>query len=103
MSNEKIRLAGMALANGVLVHGPTSWACAIRKEDGTIEVASRKKRLLASKVKTPLLRGPARLLDAMSRLPKIKHALPDSKLPMQNGRVFGAMAGATLAVRGVRE
>ncbi|MDX6471747.1 MAG: hypothetical protein QOK22_563, partial [Gaiellaceae bacterium] len=27
MSEEKIRLGGMALANGVLVHGPSSWAC----------------------------------------------------------------------------
>ena len=27
----KIRLGGMALANGVLVHGPTAWACAIRR------------------------------------------------------------------------
>ena len=26
MADEKIRLGGMALANGVLVHGPTSWA-----------------------------------------------------------------------------
>ena len=23
-----VRLGGMALANGVLVHGPTAWACA---------------------------------------------------------------------------
>ena len=27
--SEKIRLGGMALANGVLVHGPNAWACAI--------------------------------------------------------------------------
>jgi len=25
---DKIRLGGMALVNGVLVHGPSSWACA---------------------------------------------------------------------------
>ena len=100
---DKLRLGGMALANGVLVHGPTSWACAIRKEDGTIEVASRKKRQFASRVKNPFLRGPARLLEAMALLPQIKRALPDAKLPMQNGRVLGAMAGATLVVRGMRE
>ena len=47
MSEEKIRLGGMALPNGVLVHGPTAWACAIRHEDGRIEVASARKRLLA--------------------------------------------------------
>jgi uncharacterized protein YqhQ len=102
MSDDKLRLGGMALANGVLVHGPTAWACAIRKEDGTIEVASRKKSLLASRVKNPLLRGPARLLEAMALLPQIKRALPGAKLPMQNGRVFAAMGGATLAARGLR-
>ncbi len=100
---QKLRLGGMALANGVLVHGPTAWAVAIRNEHGEIEVASRRKRLLASKVKNPLLRGPARLLEALALLPQVKRALPAAKLPMQNGRTVGAMAGATLAVKGVRE
>ena len=27
---ERVRLGGMALANGVLVHGPRAWACAVR-------------------------------------------------------------------------
>jgi uncharacterized protein YqhQ len=40
MSDEKIRFGGMALPNGVLVHGPRSWACAIRTDDGRLEVAS---------------------------------------------------------------
>ena len=36
MSEEQsIRLGGMALANGVLVHGPRHWSCAVRTEDGT--------------------------------------------------------------------
>ena len=34
MTDDKIRLGGMALPNGVLVHGPTSWACAVRTESG---------------------------------------------------------------------
>ena len=34
----KVRLGGMALANGVLVHGPASWACAIRTDAGEIKV-----------------------------------------------------------------
>ena len=33
-SGQKIRLGGMALSNGVLVHGPTAWACAVRLPDG---------------------------------------------------------------------
>ena len=37
---DKIRLGGMALVNGVLVHGPSSWACAVRTRDGELKVAS---------------------------------------------------------------
>jgi len=36
MAEDKIRLGGMALANGVLVHGPTAWACAIRTPEGEL-------------------------------------------------------------------
>jgi uncharacterized protein YqhQ len=103
MSDEKIRLGGMALANGVLVHGPTAWAVAIRNEDGEIEVASRKKRLLASKVKNPVLRGPARIAEALALLPQVKRALPAAQLPMQSGRVVAAMASAALTVKGIRD
>jgi uncharacterized protein YqhQ len=101
--NDKLRLGGMALANGVLVHGPTAWACAIRKADGEIEVASRRKRLLASRVHNPLFRGPARLLEALALLPQVKRALPAAQLPMQNRRVFAAIAGTTVAVKGIRD
>ena len=43
----KIRLGGMALQNGVLVHGPTSWAAAVRDGSGAIHVASGVKRRFA--------------------------------------------------------
>ena len=43
----------MALANGVLVHGPTSWACAIRTDDGELKVAARRKRLRAELDREP--------------------------------------------------
>ena len=68
MSEEKIRLGGMALANGVLVHGPKAWACAIRTDDGELKVAARPKRLRSSNINSPLLRGPVRLLDAHDRV-----------------------------------
>ena len=57
MADEKVRLGGMALPNGVLVHGPTAWACAIRTEDGRIEVAAERKRFRAANVRSPLWRG----------------------------------------------
>jgi uncharacterized protein YqhQ len=75
----------------------------VRREDGTIQVASRRKRFVAARVRSPFLRGPARLLEAIALLPQVKRALPAAKLPMQNGRTVAAMAGAAVAVKGVRE
>lgn len=103
MSEEKIRLGGMALPNGVLVHGPSSWACAIRHADGRLEVASARKRFRASRVTSPLLRGPARLAEALALLPQVKRKLPAAQMPMQNRRVLATMAGVTVAMKGVRE
>src|SRR2546430_295642 len=100
---KKIRLGGMALANGVLVHGPTSWACAIRHEDGRLEVASARKRFLASRINSPLLPGPARLAEAMALLPQVKRALPGAQLPMQSPRVLATMVVSAFAAKGLRE
>jgi uncharacterized protein YqhQ len=101
VSKEKVRLGGMALANGVLVHGPKSWACAIRTEDG-IKVAAQRKRLRAGKIESPLLRGPIRLLDAMSIIPQIRRALPEAKLPFQRPAVLVSMLASAVVVRLVR-
>jgi len=103
MAEEKIRLGGMALPNGVLVHGPHAWACAIRREDGSIEVASARKRFRAAAVNNPLLRGPARLAEALALLPQVKSKLPEARLPMESPRVLGSMLGAAVFVRGIRE
>jgi uncharacterized protein YqhQ len=102
MSDEKIRLGGMALPNGVLVHGPSSWACAIRHADGRLEVASARKRFRASRVTSPLLRGPARLAEALALLPQVKRKLPAAQMPLQNRRVVATMVGVTVAMKGVR-
>jgi uncharacterized protein YqhQ len=103
MPKEKIRLGGMALPNGVLVHGPHAWACAIRHEDGRIEVASARKRIQASRIQSPLLRGPARLAEALALLPQIKAKLPAAKLPLESPRTLVSMLGAAVFVRGLRE
>jgi uncharacterized protein YqhQ len=103
MSDEKIRLGGMALPNGVLVHGPNSWACAIRHADGRLEVASARKRFRASRVTSPLLRGPARLAEALALLPQVKRKLPAAQMPLQNRRVLATIVGVTVAMKGVRE
>jgi uncharacterized protein YqhQ len=102
MTEDKIRLGGMALANGVLVHGPTSWACAVRLPDGELRVESAYKKIRAAEVRQPLLRGPARLVEAFAVLPAMKRRLPEAKMPFQLPAVAGAMAASALIVRLVR-
>jgi uncharacterized protein YqhQ len=92
----------MALGNGVLVHGPTSWACAIRSEDGAVRVEARRKRTFAAGVQSPMIRGVARLAEAFALLPDVKRALPEAQLPFARGPVLGAALGSVVAVRGVR-
>ena len=103
MAREKVRLGGMALPNGVLVHGPHAWACAIRHDDGRIEVASARKRLQASRIENPFLRGPARLAEALLLLPQIKAKLPAARLPIESPRALGSMLGAAVFVKSLRE
>ena len=50
VAKETVRLGGMALQNGVLVHGPTAWGAAVRGGDGTLHVASGKKPRFAESV-----------------------------------------------------
>ena len=105
MADEPLRLGGMALANGVLVHGPNSWACAIRLPDGRLEVASDKKRYRSSGVTNPLLRGPARLAEAIALLPQVRRRMRGARLPFERPRVLTAMiagATATQIIRGSR-
>src|SRR5436309_12099381 len=103
MADEKIRLGGMALANGVLVHGPKAWACAIRTDDGELKVASARKRLRAAEIERPLLRGPARLLEAIAIIPEVRRALPDAKLPFQRPAVLASMLASATVVKLARD
>jgi uncharacterized protein YqhQ len=96
--SEKIRLGGMALANGVLVHGPNAWACAVRLPDGTLRVESSPKRFRSADVRSPLLRGPAKLAEVFLLLPEVRRRVPDARLPFEKPRVLTAMvASAALA------
>jgi uncharacterized protein YqhQ len=102
VSEQRIRLGGMALGNGVLVHGPRHWACAVRRDDGALEVASGRKPLRAIEVRNPLLRGPARLAEVFALLPEVRRKLPTAELPFQRPGVAGAMVGSALGLRFVR-
>jgi uncharacterized protein YqhQ len=95
---EKVRLGGMALANGVLVHGPSAWGCAVRLADGTLRIASGRKRRFAPGVETPFVRGPLRLAEAFALLPELKRRLPEARLPFERPGVLMALgAGSTVA------
>lgn len=96
---DRLRLGGMALRNGLLIHGPTHWAAAVRDRDGRIEVASERKPELAPALvaKVPGLRGPIKLAEAMLVLPLARRRLPAARLPFEDGRVIAA-AGATIVL-----
>jgi uncharacterized protein YqhQ len=102
MDSGRLRLGGMALRNGLLIHGPTHWAAAVRDRDGAIQVASERKPELAPKLvaRAPGLRGPVKLAEAMAVLPLARRRLPAARLPFENRGVIAATAG-TLAITGL--
>jgi uncharacterized protein YqhQ len=102
MEKTTLRLGGMALQNGVLVHGPTAWGAAVRDADGTLHVASGRKPRFADGVKAPMLRGPARLAEAFALLPAVRRALPQARFPFERPAVLGALAASAVAGRSVR-
>jgi uncharacterized protein YqhQ len=101
---DKLRLGGMALRNGLLVHGPTHWAAAVRTDAGEIKVASGRKPDLGAKAAEglPGVRGVAKLAEAMAVIPLVKRALPEARLPMQDVKTLGAMGAAALGGQAIR-
>ena len=97
-----VRLGGMALENGLLVHGPRYWACAVRDEDGELLLASDGKAIRSVDVTSPVLRGPARVAEALALLPAVHRALPQARLPFFAPRAVAAMIGTSLVVRSLR-
>jgi uncharacterized protein YqhQ len=102
VAEEKIRLGGMALPNGVLVHGPTSWACAVRLPDGELEVVTGLKRFRAANIERPLLRGPARIAELFALLPQVRRSTPNARLPFERREVILGVVVSAAAVRLVR-
>jgi uncharacterized protein YqhQ len=99
---EKLRLGGMALQNGVLVHGPRTWGAAVRLPDGTIKTASGPKPRLAVGDSVPLLRGALRLAEAFAVLPAMKRGLPEARLPFERPAVAVALVAASTSATLVR-
>ncbi len=105
MDSEKLRLGGMALRNGLLIHGPTHWAAAVRDPDGSIEVASERKPELAPGLaaKIPGLRGPLKLAEALAVLPLVRLRMPAARLPFENPRVLGTIGATLVATAALRK
>jgi uncharacterized protein YqhQ len=99
----KVRLGGMALRNGLLVHGPEHWAVALRSADGSLRVESGAKPRFRGKVADlPGLRGIARLGEAFALLPVIKRRVPEVQLPFEDAKVLGAMVASSAVTAGAR-
>jgi uncharacterized protein YqhQ len=92
----KLRLGGMALRNGLLVHGPTHWAASVRDDAGEIRTASGRKPRFKAADDVPGVRGVVRLGEAFVVIPLVKRALPQAKLPFENPSVLGVAAAASL-------
>ena len=105
----KLRLGGMALRNGLLVHGPTHWAAAVRDDArrGRASPPGRKPRVEAADG-VPGVRGVVRLGEAFAVIPLVKRALPQAKLAVREpvacsaSRPRASVAGALLRRRVAR-
>jgi uncharacterized protein YqhQ len=86
----------MALRNGLLVHGPTHWAAAVRDKQGQIQVASGRKPRVKGVDGIPGVRGVVRLGEAFVVIPLVKRAMPAAKLPFESPAVLGVAAAASL-------
>lgn len=105
---ERPRLGGMALANGLLVHGPTHWAAAVREDGGEIVVASgAKPRFVVPVVGgLPVIRGILRMAEAMAVLPAMRRAFPEARFAFDSGparlAIAATFAGGFIARRRLR-
>jgi uncharacterized protein YqhQ len=106
--NERPRLGGMALANGLLVHGPTHWAAAVQRDDGEIVVASGAKPRFSVPLigDLPVVRGILRIGEAMAVLPVMRRAFPEARFAFDSGparlAIAATFAGGLIARRRLR-
>jgi uncharacterized protein YqhQ len=85
--DQKLRLGGMALRNGLALFGPTSWAAAVRTPDGGIRVESGRRPRMRFADRVPFMRGVVRMSEMLAALPLIRRRLPEARLSFENGGV----------------
>ncbi len=94
MSEEKLRLGGMALRNGLALFGPTSWAAAVRAADGGIKVASGTRPRIHAADRVPFARGVVRMSEMLAALPMIRRRAARLALLVRDGSVAAAASPA---------
>lgn len=89
----------MALANGLLVHGPRHWAAAVQEEGGAVTVVHGRKWMMpvGPLRSIPLVRGLARMGEAFAVLPAVRRRLPQARFAMEDRRAVGVAGAAALA------
>ena len=101
---QKLRLGGLALANGVLIIGPRSWACATLGEDGQVTCVGEHRGGQARRLgAVPLVRGTAGLADMLLLLPRIRQRAPGLRFAFEERLALAAMLGSGIASRLVRQ
>ena len=98
------QIGGMALANGLLVHGSTHWAAAVQAADGSVSVATGRKVRFSrgSAGRFPVVRGVLRLADAFAVLPAVKRAMPEARFAMEDAGTGMALIASAEIAAGVR-
>lgn len=99
-----MRLGGMALANGLLVHGPGHWAAAVVDEHGRTVVRSgpRPRLQIGALARVPLARGVARIAEMLMVVPAARKGMPEARLAMEDGPIGPIMAGSMAATAASR-
>jgi len=100
--SDRLRLGGMALANGLLVHGPTSWAAAVVADDGEVVVGSGPRPRLNGGLfeRVPFTRGVIRMVESMMVVPAARAGVPEARLAMED-RPVGAMVVGTMVASAI--
>jgi uncharacterized protein YqhQ len=100
---QPVRLGGMALRNGIMVHSLDHWAAAVRTPDGELRLASgRKPELPRSLLALPGLRGVLRVAEAGYLLPIVRKRLPEARLPLEGASTAGALLASVMLSRAIR-
>ena len=91
----RLRLGGMALRNGLLIHGPTSWAAAARA-GRMIKVARAEADVRAYRGRAVASRS-LKLAEAFAVVPLARRKLPGGAVAVRGSAVLTTAIAATVA------